>query len=1292
MPKKNEQPAWTKLFSDTILKRGKDYFLHGKAKKIVPNDEGFQITVRGTRNYMVEIFLDQDGWYDDVICDCPYAEEGLMCKHMAAAFYLMDDTYADFSPMMDMFMKELRDMDMSWNAEDEDEDFSNSLTEEKESVRIVKKANHDIGRALPPVLQEFGRLQEKELKQYMADFEESGSFEEVEEYRYFQYEKFRNGLVISKKVLEKARDLLDESDFKVTVQLGFPNRIGEDELIGVATGQSRYDYYGTTIVFDRNHILDAKCGDWTCKRKAVPESRSYLGHSLCKHEAAVLLYLENYLKENNPGDFSNDMGLQLMESMSHSGLGLPADPYEEEERKTEAKELILEPILHIKENKRCTVSFKIGDRRLYVIKNLSEFMDHIRAEDVMKFGKKTEFRMRRAYIQRDSLPILDYIANAVEEGIQLRRNVDNDGLLPAIGGEVPLYGNNLDQFFELIRDRKEIECTKKTYSSYKQSKMTIRARELDYHPSLQIQPLHNEEEFQGISLSGTIPDFLYGQKYSYFIEEPYITRFPLETAKKLEPLIKIRRFGNNDFEAKIGRFHLTDFYRKMLPTIREAADVVEEDSELIRQYLAPEPVFYCYLDVDDGAMLCRVDALYGNKVHHLVEEIVHQSVIENYRDLEKEDQVLNLLSQYFSIIESNIMAFFNEPDEDNMFLFLSEGLPLLMDLAEVHMTDRFRRLGIRRNVHFSMGVSVESGILDLDVTAEDYTREELMEILRAYKRKARYVRLRNGDFLHVDTNESIAVLSELMESMKLTPKQFVSGKMHIPAYRALYLDKMIEKSQFIEADRNKAFRRLIREIDTANNADYDVPESLEKVLRNYQKEGYQWLRTLDHLNFGGILADEMGLGKTLQVITVLLAIKEENNQDSVCSLIVCPASLVYNWKEEINRFAPLLRAETVTGTKSMRRGLIDIYQDYDVLVTSYDLLKRDVDEYEGKQFRFMVIDEAQYIKNQTTAAAKSVKLIIAKTRFALTGTPIENRLSDMWSIFDYLMPGFLYDYTTFRREYETPIVKNGDTETSERLSRMAAPFILRRRKKDVLKDLPDKLEEIRYAAMERTQQKLYDAQVIKLRKSLKKQNDDEFRKNRIQVLAELTKLRQLCCDPSLYYEDYDGESAKRNLCMELVENIVEGEHKALIFSQFTSMLELLEKDLIKAGIPYYKITGATSKEKRMELVKAFNNNQIPVFLISLKAGGTGLNLTGADVVIHYDPWWNLAVQNQATDRAHRIGQTQIVTVYKLIIKGSIEEKIVEMQESKKKLAEDILNSENVGSTVISREDLIALLE
>lgn len=1408
---------WRKIFPKSAIDAGWEYYLQGKAKNLVETDYGFHARVRGKRNYQVDIFTNDNHELEGGDCNCTEALKGEMCKHMAAALYLIESIYIPIRGI-NLFGLELDfgdDDDIDYDPDDEPEigtsqnysqgagrGSSQSTTAGTSSGRgrgsgsgrsqgasSTKTAGSSSGKTTASSqsksqrsssgrsqgassgksqgsssgrgqgsdsgksqgsnsgrgqgsksgkttgswFDELDRIQKEETRLYLEENPSAELDIDMEEYRYFHYQGFRDGLDIPRKSLQDGKAILATQGLRdIRVEVGFSSNIEHEDMIGMITGKDVYGYQYTRLFFDRNRITDGYCNIWSCRYQSSKKSR--IGHKLCEHEAALLLYLEDYMKTYNVGDSSNQNGIKLINYMTGSDdQGL----MEQEEK---GQILTLVPILHYDEGKDYRVSFKVGAKRLYVVKNLSEFMENVNDNKVMLFGQKTKFLLGRAWFDPFSLSALEFIEHALEEDAQLRRKIRQgyEEGLPRVTSEIPLYGNNLDEFFDLMGPDRPFEFIEKSYYGEKEKK-TLTCRESDYQANLSIKMDADQKTgaFQGIRMTGQFPSFLFGQRYAYYIEDNCICRIPIQKAKGLKPLLAVQR--GNQIDVKIGRRHLADFYGTMLPKIREVADVQESDVEVIRRYLPAEPVFKCYLDVAGDEIFCRVDAIYGNKVHHLIEEIVFRDVTMNYRNMDKETDLLNFLHTYFPNIDEEHMVIFGEKDEENVFLFLSEGLVRLLEVAEVHMTDRFRRLGIRRNIKYNVGVSVDSNILDIDITSMGYSRQDLMEILNAYKRKATYIRLKNGDFLKIDQNESVAALAEIMESLHLTPREFVKGKMHIPAYRALYLEKMMEQSQFIEADRSKTFRKLIREFDTATNADYDLPPELETVLRNYQKDGYQWLRTLDHLGFGGILADEMGLGKTLQVITVLLAesqeraeregtnqaktgreitvaagsghtgtgqvieiqegtdqeiaVLDENGQEPAekTALIVCPASLVYNWGEELSRFAPQLTVSLAAGTKSERKIIIAGCMHSDVLITSYDLLKRDIDLYEDKSFRFMILDEAQYIKNQQTAAAKSVKLIKARTRYALTGTPIENRLSDMWSIFDFLMPGFLFTYPVFRQEYEIPIVKDGQKELSERLSRMASPFILRRKKMTVLKDLPEKLEEIRYAGMGKTQKKLYDAHVVRLRKSLEKQSDEEFSRNRIQVLAELTKLRQICCDPSLYYADYDGESAKREACMSLVESIVEGEHKALIFSQFTTMLELLEKDLNEAGIPYYKITGSTPKEKRFALVNTFNADDTPIFLISLKAGGTGLNLTGADVVIHYDPWWNQAVQNQATDRVHRIGQTQIVTVYKLIIKGTIEEKIVEMQESKKQLAEDILGGENISSSIISKEDLLALL-
>ena len=428
----------------------------------------------------------------------------------------------------------------------------------------------------------------------------------------------------------------------------------------------------------------------------------------------------------------------------------------------------------------------------------------------------------------------------------------------------------------------------------------------------------------------------------------------------------------------------------------------------------------------------------------------------------------------------------------------------------------------------------------------------------------------------------------------------------------------------------------------------------------------------------------MGLGKTLQTITLLLSNKESK------SLIIAPTSLIYNWNNEFKKFAPNMKIAIANGSKEEREKLLKEYKEYDVIITTYNLLRRDIDIY-TMEFDYCILDEAQNIKNSSSQNAKAVKTINAKRRFALTGTPIENSLMELWSIFDFIMPNYLYDekrftYRYFRRLEEGP-------EIIQELNRLIKPFILRRYKKNVIKELPDKIEKRLYVPLSDEQTKVYEAYSKYVKDIIAKKVEDlEFTSSKIEILSYITKLRQLCLDPSVVMEEYNGDSGKIDSLMELFEQSVCENHKVLVFSQFTSVLKNIGKTLEKNNFRYSYLDGSIPSIDRMKMVEEFNNGENSVFLISLKAGGTGLNLTSADIVIHFDPWWNPAVEDQATDRAHRIGQKNVVEVIKLIAKGTIEEKIVDLQDTKRELISKILGDDLSADNIntLSEEDILSL--
>ena len=1104
-------------------------------------------------------------------------------------------------------------------------------------------------------------------------------------YQYFDMGKITANLEFRETQYEKAMQLLQDGKVSLKrVEIGYYQFTRNVILCGNAYGiyQDGPFTEDIQIFFKADSVMKANCEVHGCN-KHYDSSYFYFAQDICEHMLAVMLLLDEYLKKYNPGDATDAEGSALV-------IGFRNIHYKDVmvEQAEAVQDLQLEPILE-KNQEELALSFKAGIDKLYIVKNLPEFVEQYEEKERICFGKNTEIDLAKHHFDKTSQSLYDYLKRIIQEEKnrmeRKRRAYDYYPSYETIKNQIQLYGERLDNFYKLYQGR-FIACTDK--SGRKAEKVTLKLEA--GKPDINMEISRDAEEngtFRGISVVGKTPYYIQGSQFLYYFTKNKFCRVDDEAIREIQPLIDAGECG--EFKFTIGRKNLSEFYHQILPVLKKYANVQEPEFEIIQEYIPPEAVFAFYLDAEKGDVTCRPKARYGEDTVSLLDNLKSDYVYEAYRNLNREEEMLYHLHEYFPEVDIENEELHCGDSEDMVLRLLDGGVERLMAFGEVHTTERFRGMNIRKSPKVKVGVSIESDIMNLSISSEDIDQEELLQILQSYQRKKKYYRLRNGDFITVDDTD-MEMLSQMMDTLQLSSKDFVKGNMKIPMYRALYLNKMLEQGENIYLNRDKHFRNLIKEFKTVEESDFEVPESLISIMRHYQVQGFKWLKTLEQYGFGGILADDMGLGKTLQMISVLKSAKERGQLGT--ALIVSPASLVYNWKEEFAKFASDLKVKLIVGQQEERAELIHDYQNSDVLVTSYDLLKRDIAEYENARFNYQVLDEAQYIKNYSTAAAKSVKLIQSKHRYALTGTPIENRLSELWSIFDYLMPGFLYKYETFRKQLETPIVKYKEEAASEQLKKMVAPFILRRLKGDVLKDLPDKMEETRYAKLEAEQQQLYDAQVVHMKEVIANQDADDFERNKLQILAELTKIRQICCDPELLFEKYSGGSAKRQACVELIQSAIEGEHKMLVFSQFTSMLELLEQDLKTQNIKYYKITGATPKEKRVEMVSAFNVDDTPVFLISLKAGGTGLNLTGADMVIHYDPWWNQAVQNQATDRAHRIGQTKVVTVYKLIAKDTIEEKIVKMQESKRDLADSILSGETGGITRMSKEELLELLE
>ncbi|NLG26173.1 MAG: DEAD/DEAH box helicase family protein, partial [Clostridiales bacterium] len=839
---------------------------------------------------------------------------------------------------------------------------------------------------------------------------------------------------------------------------------------------------------------------------------------------------------------------------------------------------------------------------------------------------------------------------------------------------LPLSPGAFDRLFELLIGR-DVEVTL--------SGKMARRRFADGDPPL---ALSIREVTGGLALSATPYALVKGAERAYLARGDALHRLSADmTAQAGEFLYMLHRA---EFNMLLSTKDLPAFCGDVLAGARPYT-VLSGAIDAIEQYRALPLEVSLYLDYEqpDTAYL-DVAFRYGDREFrpYAEDRAARQPVA---RDRREEARVLAAAARYFPLDDPMGRRAMLR-GEDQLFRLVDEGLQALTEVGALYVTDRSRRLSAAPQPRVAVRAALEGGLLSLDVDVGEFPIEELCGALAAYRARRGYHRLRDGRFLRLEGG-ALGELAALSDGLDLTEKQLSEGRAQLPAYRALYLDRALRDGEAVRFDRDAAFRAAMRGLRGAEDGDFPPPKGLHGALRQYQTTGYQWLRALQSLNFHGILADDMGLGKTVQVIALLLAAYEEGATPP--TLIVCPASLVLNWAAELARFAPSLAVRPLLGDNAARARAIESLGDGEVAITSYDLVKRDVERHRAHTYLYLVIDEAQYIKNRFTQNARSVKAIEARHRLALTGTPIENHLGELWSIFDFLMPGYLYSDRKFRDRFETPIVKADDQAARRQLHRLASPFILRRLKRDVLKELPPKTETVLYATMEGEQRRLYLANLAQVRRKVQ----DELvqagiERNRIAVLALLTRLRQLCCDPRLCYEDYDGGSAKLELCMEVLREAKAGGHRLLLFSQFTSMLELIRRRMDEQGFRYSVLTGDTPKEERMRLVDAFNQGGDDAFLISLKAGGTGLNLTGADVVVHYDPWWNVAAQNQATDRAHRIGQSRGVQVYQLIAADSVEEKMLALQERKRDLADAVISESSGGEVLkMTAEQLAALL-
>lgn len=585
--------------------------------------------------------------------------------------------------------------------------------------------------------------------------------------------------------------------------------------------------------------------------------------------------------------------------------------------------------------------------------------------------------------------------------------------------------------------------------------------------------------------------------------------------------------------------------------------------------------------------------------------------------------------------------------------------------------DEYIDENITINPNITLDISQSrNGYMSMKLNIEGVDSNEYRELFSSYKNNNRLYRMKNGAYLDLKDND----LEQAFKLIDILNIYNDFDNMKIPNNKAIYLEKLIEDEDLSFVNGSKYVSNVIKKFDKVKSKNYEIPKDLNATLRDYQVSGFEFFKTLSDYQFGGILADEMGLGKTIQTIAFLLSNKDKK------SIVITPTALIYNWKNELEKFAPTLKVGLLHAAKSERGKILDNIDNYDVILTTYTTYKNDIDKYKNINFDYCIIDEAQNIKNPDAIITKAIKNVNAKVRFALTGTPIENNLMELWSIFDFIMPGYLYNKSKFKS-----IFVNNDKNIIE-LKNLIKPFILRRTKKEVITELPDKIEQKIIIDLEKEHKRAYKGYVNLITRKIKENNQDN-----ITVFSYLTKLRQLCLSPELMVKNYQGKNSKLDVLINIIND--SSDEKILVFSQFTKVLEVIGKRLNEENISYSYLDGKTSAKDRVKLVEEFNTNNNKAFLISLKAGGTGLNLTSANIVVHFDPWWNPAVEDQASDRAHRIGQKNVVNVIKLIAKGTAEERVINLQETKKELIEDVINGNLDNSSTLknlSKDDIIDL--
>lgn len=1025
-----------------------------------------------------------------------------------------------------------------------------------------------------------------------------------------------------------------------------------------------YHIYGSVLNDDKNwdyntHIkINMKNSDimgTNCSCETFKENSKHIKNYVCKHISAtndVFYSLAKKKMQKNKLKSNNKPKLVKEKNEEHKGkekrfLSLDIN----------IKHMVKEGVTLF------NCEFRIGAGNLNLILDLKDFLYKNSLKKSLKFNDGFTYNPLKDEFLDEDKRVLQFVASHKDmiSGRYLR-----------------LKQNNLKDFLKLVDEKKKINF------NFNSINYEVKVKKENVPVALTLK--EGKEEFI-LSHHKKFPVLLNNLgDVMFFDRNLYLPR-----KRQLEYYIPIHKLflKNNTITYKKSLENL----RSLLEELKNISKniVLDENVRVFKEKLM-KTTFNLYKT--EGKIYCNVKIDYCGYIIDLIRDEKDNSFL---RDLKSEKYIEFQLERFKFIKREEDFCFIGNGEE--MYELLSKGIKRLREFGEVLLSEELKEFKVLDSSLISSELKELSNFYKLKFDFGDFELRELRESIEAMKRGDRFYRTKK---VYLDLEDpGIVNFLNLLEDLGL--ENIKDNEVYIDKSKVLYIQEKLK-------DRNLSFIKggnVLQEIvEKLLNKEFKrklVPKALNAELRPYQKEGFKWINEITDLGFGGVLADDMGLGKTLQIIAFLLSQKKSK------SIVVVPTSVIYNWMDEFEKFAPSIRVGLVYGSKSKRdkvlrdfkRGLgIKIeeenlkeksYEKYDVLLTTYGTLKNDEKAYENLSFDYCIIDEAQNIKNPTAQATLSVKNIKSRCNIALTGTPIENNLMELWSIFDFVMPGYLFTKERFRERFIL------DESNLSELKSLITPFILRRLKEDVLSELPEKLEKKYLVEMKGKQKQLYSFYVKAIKNQLNENKSSEkCGRDKINLFAYLTKLREICLDPSLVVPDYTGGSSKLTVVKEIVKDASESGKKILLFSQFTSVLKKIEEDFKKEDISYLYLDGGTSAKDRVERVKRFNeDSNIKVFLISLKAGGVGLNLTSASVVIHFDPWWNPAVEEQATDRAHRFGQENKVEVIKLVAKDTIEEKIVLMQEDKRELIQSLMDGKTMdgkGLKRLTEEEISKLFE